>query len=149
MSVKYVHTNLVARDWKRLAEFYIEVFACKPEPPERDLAGGWVDALTALTAVHIRGMHLRLPGGGRNGPTLEIFQYSSRTRSTLTHTDRPGFGHIAFAVDDVGKTIGVIRKHGGSLVGKRISATIDGVGRIDVVYARDPEGNIVEVQKWS
>jgi predicted enzyme related to lactoylglutathione lyase len=42
-----------------------------------------------------------------------------------------------------------LEKHGGSLVGKLISTTIEGVGRIDVVYARDPEGNIIELQKWS
>ena len=36
VGTKYVHTNLVAHDWKRLATFYIEVFGCKPKPPERD-----------------------------------------------------------------------------------------------------------------
>lgn len=149
MGAKYVHTNLVARDWKRLAAFYIEVFGCKPKPPERNLRGGWVDLLTGLKSAHIRGMHLLLPGGGKNGPTLEVFQYSSRKRRQMPQTDQPGYGHIAFAVHDVRRTIEEIEKHGGSLVGKRITATIEGVGRIDVAYARDPEGNIVEIQEWT
>ena len=37
---------------------------------------------------------------------------------------------------------------GGSCVGEVVNAVIDNVGRINVVYARDPEGNIIEIQKW-
>ena len=148
MGAKYVHTNLVARDWKRLASFYIEVFGCKPKLPERDLKGAWVDRLTNLKVAHIQGMHLLLPGGGRNGPTLEIFQYGSRKPRGLAQTDQLGFGHIAFAVEDVGRTVTKIIEKGGGLVGRRISAQIKGVGIIDVAYARDPEGNIIEIQKW-
>ena len=148
VGTKYVHTNLVARDWRELGKFYVEVFGCKPKPPERDLKGGWVDNLTSLGAAHIQGMHLLMPGSGRNGPTLEIFQYNSRKRRVLPQTDQLGFGHIAFAVEDVGRTLKKIKEKGGGLVGKRISAEIEGVGRLDVVYARDPEGNIIEVQRW-
>jgi len=36
---KYTHTNLVARDWRKLARFYETVFGCKPVPPGRDLHG--------------------------------------------------------------------------------------------------------------
>ena len=138
----------MAHDWKLLATFYIEVFGCKPKPPERDLKGRWVDTLTGLKEAHIKGIHLLLPGFGRNGPTLEIFQYNSRKRHAQPQTDTLGFGHIAFAVDDVGKTLKKIKEKGGGLVGKRISAQIKGVGQLDVVYARDPEGNIIEVQRW-
>jgi len=148
VATKYAHTNLVARDWKHLATFYIEVFGCKPKPPERDLKGNWVDSLTGLKSAHIQGMHLLLPGYGSKGPTLEIFQYQSNKRRALPQTDQLGFGHIAFAVEDVGKTLKKIEENGGGLVGKRISAQVDGVGRLDVVYARDPEGNIIEVQRW-
>lgn len=40
---KFVHTNLIAQNWKRLAEFYEEVFGCRPLPPERRLKGQWLD----------------------------------------------------------------------------------------------------------
>ena len=33
---RYVHTNLIARDWRELARFYVEVFGCELVPPERD-----------------------------------------------------------------------------------------------------------------
>ena len=41
-----------------------------------------------------------LPGVGPDGPTLEIFEYSEPAAGMrLPH--RPGFAHIAFAVDSV------------------------------------------------
>jgi len=38
-NIKYVHTNLIANDWKSLSEFYVNVFDCEPIYPERDLSG--------------------------------------------------------------------------------------------------------------
>ncbi len=38
-SPRYVHTNLIARDWRLLAQFYTGVFGCEFVPPERDYAG--------------------------------------------------------------------------------------------------------------
>ena len=73
---KYVHTNLIAEDWKRLATFYERVFGCVPLLPERDLSGEWLEAATGVPQARIRGMHLRLPGYGDEGPTLEVFQYN-------------------------------------------------------------------------
>ena len=71
---RYVHINLVARDWRRLARFYQDVFGCVPVPPERNLPGAEMEAATGVTRAHLQGMHLRLPGAGLEGPTLEIFQ---------------------------------------------------------------------------
>lgn len=77
---RYVHTNLVAQDWQRLARFYQDVFACVPVPPERHYSGEPFDALTNLQNASLRGMHLRLPGFGEGGPTLEIFTYDTKLR---------------------------------------------------------------------
>jgi predicted enzyme related to lactoylglutathione lyase len=32
-SPRYVHTNLIARDWRALAKFYTGVFGCEFVPP--------------------------------------------------------------------------------------------------------------------
>src|SRR6266850_1172103 len=45
---KYVHTNLIARDWKRLVRFYREVFGCEPKGPERDLSAAWLDRVNSV-----------------------------------------------------------------------------------------------------
>ncbi|WP_413927363.1 VOC family protein [Clostridioides sp. ES-S-0006-03] len=33
--MKYVHTNIIARDWEKLSEFYKDVFECRKVPPQR------------------------------------------------------------------------------------------------------------------
>jgi predicted enzyme related to lactoylglutathione lyase len=146
---KYVHTNLIARDWKRLVRFYREVFGCEPKGPERDLSDPWLDDVTALSNAHLRGVHLRLPGYADDGPTLEIFSYDQLIERGLPRANECGFGHIAFAVENVDEALQAVIAAGGGVVGEIGTAEVKGVGLLRVVYARDPEGNIVELQKWS
>jgi predicted enzyme related to lactoylglutathione lyase len=148
LNARYGHTNLIARDWRRLAEFYQVVFGCTPASAERDLRGDWLERASGVPHAHIRGIHLRLPGHGDQGPTLEIFSYDAMPATELPQANRPGFGHIAFAVDDVAAGIAAVQKAGGSAVGDLVTTEISGAGILDVVYARDPEGNIVELQRW-
>ena len=102
---KYVHTNLIARDWKGLVRFYSEVFGCEPKPPDRDMSGPWLDQLTSLQNAHLSGVHLRLSGYGDDGPTLEIFSYTELVEPELPSANQRGFGHIAFAVHDVDEAL--------------------------------------------
>ncbi|MGI6208399.1 MAG: VOC family protein [Anaerolineae bacterium] len=151
LKARYVHTNLVAADWQRLAQFYQEVFGCQPVPPERDLSGPWLEDATGIAGARIRGVHLRLPGHGDTGPTLEIFQYDPDrfTPDPARVPDRPGLGHLAFLVEDVREALAQVMAAGGGAVGKTVSAEISGAGRITFVYATDPEGNIIELQQWT
>ena len=149
VKAKYVHTNLTGRDWRVLARFYCEVFGCIPKPPERDLSGAWLEDLTTLSAAHLTGMHLSLPGFGEGGPTLEIFSYDQMVNDGTPVVNEPGFGHIAFLVDDVDAALRAVQAAGGSSVGKIASTLVPGVGELTVVYARDPAGNIVELQTWN
>lgn len=74
--MKYIHSNLISKDWKTLAAFYIQVFECKMILPQRNLSGEWLSEGTGVHDAHIKGAHLRLPGYEKDGPTLEIFEYS-------------------------------------------------------------------------
>ena len=148
ISVKYVHTSIVARDWISLSRFYVRALGCKPKPPERNLKGEWLDRATSLKDAHIEGIHLKLPGYGVGGPTLEIFQYSKERKGGSAAINKPGYAHIAFAVQDIAKALEKVERHGGGRVGEIVSEEIDGVGSINFVYGRDPEGNIIELQKW-
>jgi predicted enzyme related to lactoylglutathione lyase len=148
INAKYVHTNIVAGDWKSLAEFYIQAFDCKPVPPERRLSGAWIDAATGLKRAEIRGIHLRLPGTGNEGPTLEIFQYHPPKARKDNAINGGGLRHLAFAVDDVDSAMKEVLRLGGSQVGEQVSVQIPDAGRIQCVYVRDPEGNIIELQRW-
>jgi catechol 2,3-dioxygenase-like lactoylglutathione lyase family enzyme len=148
MAVRFVHVNLVARDWRKLAGFYERVFGCLPVPPERDLRGPWLEQATGLAGAHIRGLHLRLPGGGEQGPTLEIFEYLPELPAPPGEVNRPGFGHLAFAVEDVAAAREAVLAAGGGEVGPVTTVPIPGAGTITFVYLRDPEGNILELQRW-
>jgi len=146
---KYVHTNLIARDWGKLVEFYCQVLGCEPKGPERDLSAAWLDRVSAVPNARLRGVHLRLPGYDDNGPTLEIFSYDQLVERGLPRANECGFGHIAFAVDNMDEALQTVIAAGGGAVGEIATAEVKGVGRLRVVYARDPEGNIIELQKWS
>jgi predicted enzyme related to lactoylglutathione lyase len=147
-NVRYAHTNLIAADWRHLADFYCRAFDCTPVSSERDHHGAQFDALTSMPRARIRGRHLRLPGHGERGPTLEIFTYEKQELGLPGALNRPGFAHLAFEVPDVEAKRQQILSLGGQDVGKMVTLDIPGAGRLTLVYMTDPEGNIVELQRW-
>ena len=147
--VRFVHVNIVALDWKRLARFYQRVFGCTLVPPERDLAGQWLDDATGIHNARIRGIHLQLPGYGDDGPTLEIFQYEPCVEGPDPVPNRPGLAHMAFAVEDVELIRNAVVEAGGGAIGDLVAVEIPGTGKIEFVYVTDPEGNILELQRRS
>lgn len=146
--MRFAHTNIIARDWRRLADFYVEVFGCTLKPPRRKQAGDWLERGTGVPDAALEGVHLLLPGHGEQGPTLEIYTYLKFQDLVPGDANRRGFSHIAFEVIDVEATAAAILSHGGSLAGQVTERQIDGVGLITFVYARDPEGNLIEIQCW-
>ena len=146
--IRYAHVNIIAEDWKNLMNFYAEVFDCEPVSSERDHHGKHVDDLTGLPDVRVRGQHLRVPGHGEKGPTIEIFTYDQQLEPPGPAINRPGFAHLAFEVDDFEGIRKEIKKWGGSDYGEKITVDIPGAGRLTLIYMNDPEGNIVELQQW-
>ena len=146
--MRYAHTNIIAKDWKVLVDFYIQVFHCTLKPPLRDQSGEWLSKGTGVKNAHLKGAHLLLPGHGENGPTLEIYNYSEIEDLPEITPNTRGFGHLAFEVDDVAKVLKQMEAIGGRRNGDIVSRYVDGVGTITFVYARDPEGNLIELQSW-
>ena len=146
--MRYVHTNIIAKDWKALSLFYQKVFHCVPVPPERNLRGEWLDRITGIPKVHIAGEHLRLPGYGDAGPTLEIFSYGEMDFANPKRLNGAGLSHLAFEVEDVPETLEQLERHGGSAIGEVVSREYPNMGVATFVYCRDIEGNIIELQSW-
>ena len=145
---RYVHTDIIARNPDKLIQFYKDALHCKSIGETRDLRGEWLDGMTGIKNAHIKGEHLLLPGWGDDHPTLEIFSYDEMAQALPARVDRPGFAHIAFEVDDVKETLAAVKQAGGGQYGELVSADYpDGV-RAVFVYAKDPEGNIIELQSW-
>lgn len=149
MAARYVHTNLIAKDWSALAGFYRDVFGCVPVPPERHFAGEEISRGTAVPHARLDGIHLRLPGHGENGPTLEIFSYNSMLERPPSGVNRFGFGHIAFAVEDVRAARKQVIAAGGVGVGEIVTLTVSPRAKVTWCYVTDPEGNVIELQSWS
>lgn len=145
---RYVHTNIIARDHQKLVDFYKEVFHCKSIGEKRDLRGAWLDELTGIPDAHIVGEHLCLPGYDEDHPTLEIFSYDEMEADSSS-LNKCGLAHLAFEVDDVESTLQLLLEKGGSQVGKVVRTEYDDGRKATFVYARDCEGNIVELQSWS
>ncbi len=149
MTTRYVHTNIIAEDWRALINFYIQVFDCTPVPPERDQSGEDLEKGTGVRNAALRGMHLRLPGHGDNGPTLEIYSYAEMLDRPLPPAaNRKGLGHLAFEVSGVQAKLQVLLASGGRVLGEVVVKRVPGVGTITFAYATDPEGNIIELQSW-
>ncbi len=149
INAKFSHINLIANDWRALADFYIKIFGCTPVPPERDFQGEKLEAGTGLKGAHITGIHLRLPGHGENGPTLEIFTYNRLEARPPIAVNRSGYGHIAFSVDNVNSARQTVLQSGGGSVGDVVTLQIAGGDLVTWCYVTDPEGNIIELQSWS
>jgi len=145
--MKYVHTNIIAKNWKLLSEFYIKVFDCKPVLPERDIKGDWLEKGTGVKNASLHGIHLLLPGFDNDGPTLEIFQYHENENKPNPVANREGFGHIAFLVPDVDDILNKMIFHGGTKLGEVVKKKLN-YDTITFTYAKDPEGNIIELQAW-
>lgn len=149
MSIRYTHTNIIAEDWQRLAQFYQEVFQCTFVPPRRSQSGKWLEKGTGVPNAALEGIHLRLPGYDAEGPTLEIYAYAHMEEKPPPAANRQGLGHLAFSVDNVPEILNKVLEHGGATLGEVVTRDIQGVGQITFVYAADPEGNILEIQNWS
>jgi len=145
---RYVHTNIIAKDCKKLIYFYKEVFGCRSIGETRDLRGQWLDKMTGIRCAHITGEHLCLPGYGEDHPTLEIFSYDEMPEGRERRINACGFAHIAFEVDNVEKTLDRLLKAGGGTVGELVRAEYEDGRKATFVYAEDPEGNIIELQSW-
>ena len=145
---RYVHTNIIARDSARLIDFYKTVFQCKSIGEVRDLRGDWLDKMTGISNAHIVGEHLLLPGYDADHPTLEIFQYDEMGVSNTPQINRCGIAHLAFEVDNVEETLNRILVAGGGQIGEIVRAEYENGKKAIFVYAKDIEGNILELQSW-
>jgi catechol 2,3-dioxygenase-like lactoylglutathione lyase family enzyme len=149
IDARFGHVNLIARDWRSLADFYTRLFGCEFVPPERDYRGDDLAAGTGVPGAALKGAHLRLPGHGTTGPTLEIYQFETMPDGLPPAVNRPGFQHIAFAVPSVVEAREAVLAAGGRAIGTVVTLqTADG-RFVTWTYVTDPEDNIVELQSWS
>ena len=149
MATKYVHTNIISKVCSKLANFYVEVFECERAGKEYELYGDWLKEGANIKSAKLKGINLKLPGYEKDGPELEIFQYDEMLEKTEPiAANREGFGHIAFKVDNVEAALEKMLTTGGSKLGEVVHKEFKS-GTLTFTYAKDPEGNIIELQMWT
>ncbi|MGB2982771.1 MAG: VOC family protein [Candidatus Bipolaricaulia bacterium] len=74
---------------------------------------------------------------------------SNESNRPLKAVNAAGSAHLTFAVEDVEATAKRVIEHGGSPVGDLTDREIPSAGTLAFQYVVDPEGNVIEIQRWS
>ena len=147
------HLCINTPNWKKLAQFYIDVFGFQAILPERDLHDSWLETVSGLKGAAVKGIHIELPGEESRGPTIEIFTHAISAQGNPAAYNAPGIGHFGIVADtreDVYSLYRRVLDHGGSSDGRIASRYYPELQKTcTMVYAKDPDGNIVEILNWA
>lgn len=138
--------NLTARNADRLAAFYKDTFGLTERRPPKRLSGEVVSRGNGLPNCDIYAIWLNF--NGDTGSFLEIMQYHKTVHRPTPAVNEPGFAHLAFEVRDLAQSVEKLLRCGGSLQGEITNFGTDKAPLL-VVYVRDPEGNILELEQAS
>lgn len=125
-----------------LASFYEIALDCRTVLALTDLDQ------TAAAAVGVPGFIpsitvLSLPWPEKPGPTLELISFSGGLPEAWPF--RPGQGQIAFLVEDVANSVEAVLVGGGSMFGEIRQWKAPSGNQVELVFMRDPEGNVVDL----
>lgn len=144
--MKLLHVSLTARNADRLSAFYKAVFGLVDRRPPKRLSGASISRGNGLPNSDIYSIWLTLPSD--DGPFLEIMEYTNTIPRSLPAVNETGYGHLAFEVHDLDQTIRQILKLGGALQGETTNFGTEEAPHL-IVYARDTEGNLLELEQSS
>ena len=133
------HSAIVVEDLVRSLEFY-QALGLTLDSRQME-EGDFIDSLVDLTDTRVETAKLTFPNGGK----LELLQYHSHKDLKLANhlnVNKIGHSHIALTVTDVPRTAHNIVCSGGTMLN---SPRVSPDGRVQAVYCRDPEGNILEL----
>lgn len=137
------HISLTARDAAALGGFYAEVFCYRERRPAKRLSGTSVSRGNGLRDADIYSIWLALPDDP--GPFLEILEYTPTLNRGRPEVNAPGFGHLAFLVNDLNRVLRDVLRCGGAMQGE-VTNFGSAEAPVLIVYVRDPEGNLLELE---
>lgn len=73
-------------------------------------------------------------------------EYEDGIEMSAPRVNEPGFGHLAFEVPYIDKTIEILLPLGGALQGQVTNFGTEEEPCL-IVYVRDPEGNLLELEQ--
>ena len=144
--MKLSHVSLTARDAVMLSTFYRDVLGFADRRPPRRLHGKIVSRGNGLPNSDI--YSIWLDQHDQHGPFLEIMEYTDTVERGRPAVNEPGYAHLAFEVEDLQVIIGKVLRSGGSMQGEVTDFGTHQKPHL-IVYMRDPEGNILELEQRS
>lgn len=135
------HTGITVSDLDRSVRFYRDVLGYEVSAPVR-VSGPMFEKVTGVPGCVIDIAFAR--GAGH---TLELLCYrepAGRRPSTLRACD-PGFWHLCLKVQDIERVVRAIRAGGFEALSDIQTAPDAPVAGLRVVYARDPDGVVLEL----
>ncbi len=152
------HVGLVVRDLPRMAEFYQQALGLRVAVEARESGQpldtllphpdreGAPDSAGRPDPGGVRVRTVKMAAGFSDGPMLELLSFEAPPWDGAPEArppfHRPGFTHLAFTVNDLDRVIAAVEQAGGfCLSPPQRSAD----GRVRLVFARDPEGNLLEL----
>ena len=138
------HISITARNAEQLAAFYRSVFRFTEKRAAKTLSGPHIAKGNGLPDMRILSIWLHHPDSAE--PFLELMEYAETADSLYPEPNAPGLAHLAISVDDLDATLAELIAAGGQLQGEVTNFGTD-EAPIRIVYARDPEGNILELEQ--
>lgn len=131
--IRFLHVNINSKDWTKTLSFYSKVLETSSTGFERDYKGDFIENLTGIKGIEVKGSHLSLPGYNEGGPTFEIFTYNHFSKKGPLDTFDTGRIAVGFSVLDLRSSVGKIVQEGGIVLEEHDNTVI----------LKDPEGNLL------
>ncbi|PJZ75604.1 VOC family protein [Leptospira neocaledonica] len=135
--IRFLHVNINTKDWTKTLSFYSKIFETSSTGFERDYKGDFIEKLTGIQGIEIKGRHLPLPGYDEGGPTVEIFTYNNFSEKGPLEKSDAGKIAVGFLTSDLRSAANKILQDGGILT-EEYNNTI---------MFKDPDGNLILVSQ--
>jgi catechol 2,3-dioxygenase-like lactoylglutathione lyase family enzyme len=139
------HVAISTPDLERLAAFYVDVIGFVPV-----MSTGWENRPIVDRIIGVEGSAARQQMLQAGNAHLELFEYSSPVGASANPDRSPddhGYTHFCLDVTDIDAEYERLRTAGMSFHSPPPTREELGNGSIRAIYARDPDGNIVELQE--
>ncbi len=143
---RFRHVAIIVEDLDRMVEFYTRVLGLELKR-DFEIESEEFRKGIGIKDAKARGAHLMVPD---SNVEIELFQFidNQSVREKTSIANMIGYRHMAFIVDDLDKTVEILKGNGVEFFSEPITVNEpESVRGFRFVYFRDPEGNIIELNK--
>ena len=133
------HTGIVVQDMEKSLHFWRDVMGLKITVDFRE-KGAFIDTVQGLSGVDLRMIKLTAP----DGSMIELLQDAAHPMPAAKQNrlcDR-GIRHVAFTVADIETSWTRLNEAGCEVLSAPVASPD---GKVRLFFARDPEGNLMEL----